>query len=96
MPQKINNSADRALWLIQWVWIRDLVVCAIQVHYIRFVLCSFRFKIFYFFFLNIGTESDIRIPRMNMSHYRFFSRQLELMQVGYVHDGQFIFSYLVR
>lgn len=51
---------------------------------------------FFIFFLNIGTESDIRIPRMNMSHYRFFSRQLELMQVGYVHDGQFIFSYLVR
>lgn len=26
----------------------------------------------------------------------FFSRQLRLIQVGYVHDGQFIFSYLVR
>lgn len=24
------------------------------------------------------------------------SRQLRLIQVGYVHDGQFIFSYLVR
>lgn len=26
----------------------------------------------------------------------FLSRQLRLIQVGDVHDGQFIFSYLVR
>lgn len=60
-----------------------------------FVLNIFFYK---YIFLDIGTECYIRIPLMNVSHYRFFflSRQLRLIQIGYVHDGQFIFSYLVR